>query len=64
MHRSVTRWSLAIIVFAIAGCSGDVSAASAPNVSAHFDPPRSLGTPLAEVQRVSGTVLKQKVNRP
>jgi hypothetical protein len=64
MHGSVARWSLAVLLFAAAGCSGDASAASSPDVTAHFEPPRSLGTPLAEVQRVSGgAVPKEKVNR-
>jgi hypothetical protein len=58
MRRSVARWSFALIAFAVAGCSADVSAASVPSVTAHFEPPRSLGTPLAEVNRVSGTVQK------
>ena len=64
MHCSVPRWSLAVILFAVAGCSANVSAASVPSVTAHFEAPRSLGTPLAEVKRVSGTATpKEKVNR-
>jgi hypothetical protein len=64
MHGSVARWSVIVMLVAVAGCGGDASAASSPDLTAHFEPPRSLGTPLAEVQRVSGRpVSKEKVNR-
>jgi hypothetical protein len=53
MPRSVERWSLALFFVAVTACSGDASAASTPNLTAHFEPPRSLGTPLNEVKRVS-----------
>lgn len=37
-----------------AACGGDASAASATTLTAHFEPPRSIGTPAAEVQRIAG----------
>jgi hypothetical protein len=56
MPLSHARWVLAVFVCAVTACTGDASAASNPNLTAHFEPPRSLGTPVAEVARVSGAI--------
>jgi hypothetical protein len=64
MHRIAFRCSLPLFLIATAACSGEASAASTPTPTAHFEPPRSLGTPLSEVKRVSGgTDQKEKPTR-
>jgi len=54
MRRSAALSSLTSLVLVAAGCGRDASAASAATLSVQFDPPRSIGTPAAEVQRIAG----------
>jgi hypothetical protein len=54
MHRIAACCSLTSLIIMAAACGGDASAASATPLSAHFDPPRSIGTPAAEVERIAG----------
>ena len=54
MHRIALRWSLALLLLPVAACNGEASAASTPTPTARFEPPRSLGTPLGEIKRISG----------
>jgi hypothetical protein len=61
MRRIVASCCLTYLVIVAAACGGEASAASAASLDVQFEAPRSIGTPAAEVARISGLARAKRV---
>jgi hypothetical protein len=59
MRDLVTSSFVTLSLLSAAACTGQVSAASVTNLDVQFEPPRSIGTPAAELARLAGATGSQ-----
>ena len=64
MRRIVASYWLTSLVIAAAACGGEASAASVDNLNVHVEPPRSIGTPVTEIARISGPTGAKRIMSP
>jgi hypothetical protein len=64
MRRIVASCCLTYLVIVAAACGGEAAAASAESLDVQFEAPRSIGTPAAEVARISGQARAKRVVNP